>query len=334
VSAAAPPPAGSVGLVTVAIPTWNRAAYLRESAASVLRQSYRDLEILIGDNASTDETQAVGDELTRVDPRVRYIRHPGNLGMVGNWNALLRAATGEYFLLLSDDDLLDEHAVARLAHACARPGVSFAYGLTYVIDSAGLVRDVHTRHGPPVEPGPAFIHAHLAGGRNTSLAGTLYRLPPAERREPYPDIGAVCDFLMRLTLALRGDVACVPAPVAFYREHESNETLHSGAFAASLLRVLDHPSVRDGELARYAGDLRSYVLRDISRLIASAAARGRHGAAAEMLALLEARGERTLALRWQARLLGLAPVRRVAAWRRDRRASTVARGAPSPRGGR
>jgi glycosyltransferase involved in cell wall biosynthesis len=316
-----------VGLVTVAIPTWNRAAYLGESAASVLRQSYRDLEVLIGDNASTDETPAVAQQLSRADPRVRYVRHPENLGMVGNWNALLRLATGKFFLLLSDDDLLDGQAIARLAHACARPGVSMAYGLTYVIDSAGRIRDVHTRHGPPVESGADFIRAHLAGGRNVSVASMLSRLPQVEHRVPFADIGAVCDFAMRLTLALRGDVACVPAPVAFYREHEGNETLQSGTFAASLLRMLDLPSVRGGELAPYAEALRAYVLRAIGRMIASAAARGRRDAVRQMLALLEGRGERTAALRWQARLLGLPPVRRVAAWRRDRIARAVSRGA-------
>ncbi len=80
--------------VTVAVPTRNRAAFLRQCVESVRRQTHADLEILIGDNASTDETGVVAQEMARADGRIRYVRHAENLGMVGNWNALLRAATG------------------------------------------------------------------------------------------------------------------------------------------------------------------------------------------------------------------------------------------------
>ena len=204
-------PVGGYGRVTVAIPTRNRPAFLRECVGSVTRQTYRDIQILIGDNASTDETPDVVRELARHDPRIEYVRHPENLGMVGNWNALLRAAAGDYFLLLSDDDFLADDAIARLVAACAQPGVVFAYAPFYVVDGAGRVRGLSDRHGPAVERGPDFVRAHLRDERNVCLAALLYRLGPPERREPYSaDIGPVCDFLHRLTLGSRGLVAAVP----------------------------------------------------------------------------------------------------------------------------
>jgi len=89
-------------LVTVAIPTFNRARLLQRALASALEQRIEGLEIIVADNASSDET---GQVLRGVnDPRVRVIRSPVNVGMVGNWQLCLNAAKGRYFLLLSDDD--------------------------------------------------------------------------------------------------------------------------------------------------------------------------------------------------------------------------------------
>jgi glycosyltransferase involved in cell wall biosynthesis len=98
-------------LVTVAVPTFNRVGYLRGCIESIRSQTYTNLEILVGDNASTDSTAEAIHALEAAEPRLRALFHDENLGMVGNFNALLRAARGQYFLLLSDDDLLPPRGV-------------------------------------------------------------------------------------------------------------------------------------------------------------------------------------------------------------------------------
>jgi hypothetical protein len=304
--------------VTVAIPTWNRAAFLRQCVASVRRQTYADLEILIGDNASTDDTPAVVAELAQADDRVRYVRHPENLGMVGNWNALLRVATGRFFLLLSDDDLLAPDAIERLVSACARPGVAFAYGPVYAIDAAGEVRDLYHHHGPPVEPGREFIRAHLRDERHVWPAATLFAIDEvSDRRQLYSaEIGAVCDFLHRLVLAARGDVGCVPEPVAYYRVHTGNETQQAAGFARSLFRLLADPAVVRGELAPFADELRACVLRTVRGLVVGAAVHGRLAAARAVIDVIADYGADVGGLRRLALLLALPPVRLAAALKR------------------
>jgi glycosyltransferase involved in cell wall biosynthesis len=94
-------------LVSVGIPTYNRASDLPRAVESVLAQSYGNLELIISDNASTDETAQVCESFCRRDPRVRYIRQPENLGPVGNFAEVLRHSKGEYFMWLADDDWLD-----------------------------------------------------------------------------------------------------------------------------------------------------------------------------------------------------------------------------------
>ncbi|MDI6603793.1 MAG: glycosyltransferase family 2 protein [Thermoanaerobacteraceae bacterium] len=90
--------------VTVAIPTYNRAHYLKEAIESVLAQTYKDYELLIIDNASTDNTEDVVKIFN--DKRIKYIKNETNIGMVNNWNKCLDLAQGEYVIIFHDDDLM------------------------------------------------------------------------------------------------------------------------------------------------------------------------------------------------------------------------------------
>ena len=94
-------------LVSIGLPTYNRAGMLRRSIASALAQTHRNIELLISDNASTDETESICREFMAADARVRYIRHPKNMGPTPNYVAVLDASGGEYFMWLCDDDWLD-----------------------------------------------------------------------------------------------------------------------------------------------------------------------------------------------------------------------------------
>ena len=103
----------SESLVSILIPTFQRAAYLREAIASALRQSYTNIEVVILDDCSPDATPSVAKEFD-IDVRVRYLRNERNLGIAGNWRVGFEHVRGEYFCILHDDDWLEEEFVARL----------------------------------------------------------------------------------------------------------------------------------------------------------------------------------------------------------------------------
>ena len=100
--------------ISILLPTHNRAALLPEALRSALAQTYTDIEILVLDNASTDNTPDVVAAF-QSDPRVRSLRHPHDLGITGNWQAGIEAAAGDFFCLLHDDDTLEPEFVAALA---------------------------------------------------------------------------------------------------------------------------------------------------------------------------------------------------------------------------
>ncbi len=100
-------------LVSIGLPTHNRAPSLRRSIESALTQDYPNLELVISDNASTDETQAICKEFCRRDQRVRYTRQRVNQGAIANFRQVLERAQGEFFMWLADDDWLETSYVTK-----------------------------------------------------------------------------------------------------------------------------------------------------------------------------------------------------------------------------
>ncbi len=103
-------------LLSLCIPTYNRAPMLRESLEAVLSQAAHDTEVVVSDNASTDETPLVLSKMQAAYPHVpvRVLRQPSNQGPDANIYAVIKAALGEFVYVLSDDDVLLPGAVAKL----------------------------------------------------------------------------------------------------------------------------------------------------------------------------------------------------------------------------
>ena len=122
------PPAVSIGL-----PTYNRASLLERAIRSALEQTWADLELVISDNASTDDTEAVCRRWAAQDSRVRYERRERNAGPTDNFNGLFATCTqAEFTLMLSDDDWLDPDYVERcLTELRARPDHAIVAGTPY-----------------------------------------------------------------------------------------------------------------------------------------------------------------------------------------------------------
>jgi glycosyltransferase involved in cell wall biosynthesis len=91
-------------LVSVLIPTYNRPDYLHQALESAVKQSYKNIEILVGDN-STSSQMAENVVRSFNDPRIKYISHGRNIGMVLNNISLIKESVGEYIAILHDDDV-------------------------------------------------------------------------------------------------------------------------------------------------------------------------------------------------------------------------------------
>ncbi|MBE9051486.1 glycosyltransferase [Nostocales cyanobacterium LEGE 11386] len=99
--------------ISVCIPTFNRQNLLPSAIQSVLQQSYQDFELIVCDDGSTDGTPELMSQYT--DDRIKYIRHPQNIGKSNNMRSGFDAASGEYFIKFDDDDRLTTHFLAQTA---------------------------------------------------------------------------------------------------------------------------------------------------------------------------------------------------------------------------
>ena len=137
-------------LVSVCIPTLNRAHYLQLCLESVAAQSYQEIEIIICDNASTDQTSEVVSAFKEANPKIplMYFQQSTLLSMVENWNTALRLARGEYAILLSDDDLFRSQAIDKLVQEASKPDTAFAYCDVDLIDGQGNIFG-NNRKTPP-----------------------------------------------------------------------------------------------------------------------------------------------------------------------------------------
>lgn len=113
--------------VSVLVPAFNDAAFLEAALASIGRQSAGDFEVVVADDASTDETAALAAAWTVRDARFRLVRNDVNLGMTENWNRALREARAPLVFKLDADDALEPETLARLTAAFATtPSLRFA----------------------------------------------------------------------------------------------------------------------------------------------------------------------------------------------------------------
>lgn len=127
VAVEAPATAGTT--VSVLIPLFNYGRYLEEAAASALGQEGVDVQLVIVDDHSTDDSLEVASSIAVADPRVTVLANPRNLGPVGSVHAALAAATGEFSWYLDADDVISPGALARAAAvARAHPSVGLVYG--------------------------------------------------------------------------------------------------------------------------------------------------------------------------------------------------------------
>jgi glycosyltransferase involved in cell wall biosynthesis len=104
--------------VSVCIPTFNNANYLRQAVESVLRQNNQDFEIVIVDNCSTDHTGTLVEDLQKKnDGRIRFYKNDRNIGLAGNFNKCLKYAQGEYIKFLCSDDVLLPECLEKMVAA-------------------------------------------------------------------------------------------------------------------------------------------------------------------------------------------------------------------------
>ena len=214
------------GRVSVIVPVYNRPQMLRQAVASALTQTYRDLEVIIVDDGSTDDTPRVIEELCESDFRIRSIRRPnGGPGLARE--AGRQEARGEFIQYLDSDDLLlPRKFELQVAALRAHPECGIAYGLTRYRNAAGEEIPCTWKEPNAVRETmfPSFLLA-----RWWETATPLYRRSITDAAGPWTDLRLEEDWEYDARIASLGvRLAFVPEYVAEHRDHP-DDRLSRGA---------------------------------------------------------------------------------------------------------
>lgn len=128
-----PPP-----LVSIGTPVYNGSRYISETIDSILSQTFRNFELVISDNGSTDDTEELCRRYAALDRRIRYLRQDRNRGAAWNYNEVFRLSVGRYFKWAAADDLLRPEMIERCVAVLEREeDVAVCFPRTLIIDEHG-----------------------------------------------------------------------------------------------------------------------------------------------------------------------------------------------------
>ena len=270
-------------LVSVVIPTYNRAELVREAVASVLAQNYRPLELIVVDDGSDDAT---GDTLARY-PEVRVLRqaHTGMPGQVRNAGA--RLARGEYLAFLDSDDLWLPQKLARQVPAATAAGAAISHTRERWVRSGRVISQRTQRHRRSGDLFADSLRKCVIGPSTVLLRRALFEQAGGFRE----DLEIAEDYELWLRLTARHLVGYVEQELVIKRAgHPDQLSERYGQIEIFRLRAL-RDLVAAGHFAAAArhAAARAELARKALIYAAGCRKRGRHD---------EAREHDALALRW------------------------------------
>lgn len=249
--------------MSIGMPVRNGQEFIRAGIASLLGQTFGDLELIISDNASTDATRAICEEFAERDNRVRYHRNAVNIGLQANFAKVLALATAPYFMWGCPDDLWDASYVARMVAVLdSRESVVLSGSNAANIDGDGVQQDHFDNVSAyaPRKTGPRahrFICTPPGGGHATLIYGLMRTpviqrvgfAPPGKVRDDNRGYYAT-DLLTLFRLIFEGDFHVADETLYFHRDlFTGRRGLQRLAGLASTFR----------NVHGYYGDLRTVV---------------------------------------------------------------------------
>jgi glycosyltransferase involved in cell wall biosynthesis len=206
--------------VSVGLPVYNGERYIKDAIQSILRQTFTDFELIISDNASTDDTERICRGFAEQDRRIRYDRNPHNLGAAANYNRVFALSTGKYFKWAAHDDVCAPAYLAKCVDILERyPSVVLCYPRAKIIDDTGIpIKDYDDGlHLDAEQPSRRLRGYFLTQLAFQPVFGVMRRAVLAQTPLIANYIGS--DFVLLARLALAGQIYEVPDRLFWRREH-------------------------------------------------------------------------------------------------------------------
>ena len=208
--------------VSVVIPTYNRAYWVQSAVDSVLRQDIDDIEIIVADDCSRDETENVISSIR--EPRLRYSRNTASLGVPGNVNEGIRQSRGRYIFILHDSDMAKPNMLREML-ALLRENASVIFvhtGLEYIDDDGNIIVS-HVGDYPRICRGKTWLKRTLGQLSSNVCAMTMAARNVYEQYGLFDaKFGFFADVEWSIRMCLQGDVGYIPFALLQMRPREKD----------------------------------------------------------------------------------------------------------------
>lgn len=212
--------------ISVCMPTYNGAAYLREAIDSVLNQSFTDFELIITDDCSKDDTLDIVESYD--DPRIRACRNDKNKGLVGNWNECLAKAQGRYIQFFFQDDIMARDSLKRKFEMMEQDdSIALCFSASCIVDS----NDKVTMRRRPYKKTQIFDGKDFAlkSFRSHNLYGepSNVMLKHAVMQEVgsfNPKLSYTPDWEYWIRMSLHGNVGYIDEELSYFRVADTSTT--------------------------------------------------------------------------------------------------------------
>jgi glycosyltransferase involved in cell wall biosynthesis len=216
--------------VDVVVPCYNYARFLPRCVESLLDQPGVDVRVLIIDDCSSDDTPVVGAQLAARDPRIEFRRHEKNLGHIATYNeGLLGWVRQKYCLLISADDAVAPGSLSRAASLMdADDSIGMTYGMAVFFSTdqdiaPGAAREAGEIPPHQLIPSETFLRRCCAVGNPVPTPTAVVRTALQHEVGGYsPELPHSADMEMWMEFAVRGPIAVLNYPQAYYRVHGTN----------------------------------------------------------------------------------------------------------------
>jgi len=201
--------------VSIVLPVYNGADRIRKSIDSILAQTFKDFELIVVNDCSTDNTKVIVEEYVNKDNRVKLYNNPQNMKLPRSLNNGFRQASGEYWSWTSDDNMYRENAIETLVSELERDkSVSMVYSDYTCIDENDEVLYVAKK-----EKGENIRYNNVCG------ASFLYRADAAKKAGEYdPDLFLAEDYEYWIRLSKYGKLRHIEDDLYMYRLHSKSLT--------------------------------------------------------------------------------------------------------------
>jgi glycosyltransferase involved in cell wall biosynthesis len=208
--------------VSIGLAVYNGEEFLEEAILSILNQTYKDFELILSDNASTDRTQEICLNYAKKDSRIHYNRNPTNIGGANNENLSFRLSSGEFFRLAAHDDILHPDLIrscVEILDGC--PDVVLCYTQVVEIDEKGEVIQIRSlKLGSSDKPHERFrslcTRNHHCEPTYGLIRSDILRSTSLEKNYTDSDRTLLCE------LSLNGKFHEIDKPLFFKRYHKGN----------------------------------------------------------------------------------------------------------------